>query len=92
VSSTEPHTHIHTKFQICHNTPKVSEVFIKRDSKTEERATAAEGALSFHTAEHYAGHNCRVFLSQNLVPLVKRNNFVPLLLISTNLVYFPQIL
>jgi glycyl-tRNA synthetase (class II) len=41
------------QIQSCHNTPKVSEFFIKQNSKTEERVVATEGELSFLAVKHH---------------------------------------
>jgi hypothetical protein len=53
--------------QSCSNTPQVSEFFIKRNSKTEERIIATEGALSFHAVKHhlsYISMDCTSKLNQ----------------------------
>jgi glycyl-tRNA synthetase (class II) len=41
------------QIQSCRNTPKVSDFFIKQNSKTEERVIATEGALSFRAVKHH---------------------------------------
>jgi hypothetical protein len=45
---THTHTQTHQKIYIYHNSPKVSEFFIKQKSKTGKRAIGADGALLLH--------------------------------------------
>jgi hypothetical protein len=41
------------QIQSSHNTPNISEFFIKQNSKTEKRVVATEGALLFHAVKHH---------------------------------------
>jgi hypothetical protein len=48
IMNSAKHMHNEKIIQICHNTPKVCECFVKQNWKTEDRETATDGALSFH--------------------------------------------